>query len=136
MQLDYEDFFCYIVREDGLSTRCSATVYVPNMQKDARPGVFPPQTKLEYILAECDSSIPYGQTRIKLFLRRDCDSILAQEGCESMVKVKTGQTAPVSGQYKPKGSNREVTMIKGKRVPPTPEGAAEFRLVDVTKHKR
>lgn len=49
--------------------------------------------------------------------------------------IKTGQIAPVSGQYKPVGSNTEVTFVKGNRVPPTKGGAATFKLVDKTKHK-
>ena len=48
--------------------------------------------------------------------------------------VKTGQKAPASGQYKPVGSNTEITMIKGKTVPPTSSGATKFILVDKTKH--
>ena len=35
-------------------------------------------------------------------------------------KAKTGQKAPVSGQYKPVGSKTEVTLVKGKTVPPHP----------------
>ena len=49
-------------------------------------------------------------------------------------KTKTGQKAPVSGQYKPVGSKTEVTLVKGKTVPPTPKGATTFVLVDKTKH--
>ena len=49
--------------------------------------------------------------------------------------VKTGQKAPVSGQYKPVGSKTEITLIQGKRVPPTPSGTTKFKLVDQTKHK-
>lgn len=49
-------------------------------------------------------------------------------------KVKTGQRAPVSGQYKPAGSRTEVTFVQGKRVPPTAAGATSFTLVDKTKH--
>lgn len=49
--------------------------------------------------------------------------------------VKTGQKAPVSGQYKPAGSKSEVTFVQGKRVPPTTSGATSFTLVDQTKHK-
>ena len=49
--------------------------------------------------------------------------------------VKTGQKAPVSGQYKPAGSKSEVTFVQGKRVPPTASGATSFTLVDQTKHK-
>ena len=51
------------------------------------------------------------------------------------VKVKTGSIAPVSGQYRPSGTHTEVTLVQGKRVPPTPNGATEFTLVDKTKHK-
>ena len=52
-----------------------------------------------------------------------------------MKKVKTGQIAPVSGQYRPSGQKTEVTLVKGKRVPPTPKGATTFTLIDQTKHK-
>lgn len=50
--------------------------------------------------------------------------------------VKTGQKAPISGQYKPEGSKTEVTLIKGKTVPPTKNGVTKFNLVDTTKHKK
>ena len=50
------------------------------------------------------------------------------------VKVKTGGTAPVSGQYRPAGKKTEVTMVAGKRVPPTAQGETTFTLVDKTKH--
>ena len=53
-----------------------------------------------------------------------------------MEKVKTGQLAPTSGQYKAQGSKTEITPVKGKRVPPTPQGAAVFTLVDKTAHKK
>lgn len=49
--------------------------------------------------------------------------------------VKTGQIAPISGQYRPSGSKTEVTFVQGKRVPPTASGATKFTLVDSTKHK-
>lgn len=48
--------------------------------------------------------------------------------------VKTGQKAPVSGQYRPVGSKTEITLVQGKRVPPTPAGTTKFKLVDQTKH--
>lgn len=51
------------------------------------------------------------------------------------MKTKTGQKAPVSGQYRPSGSKTEVTLVQGKRVPPTASGATTFTLVDKTKHK-
>ena len=50
-------------------------------------------------------------------------------------KVKTGQKAPVSGQYRPVGVKTEFTFVEGKRVPPTAKGATKFTLVDQTKHK-
>ena len=50
--------------------------------------------------------------------------------------VKTGQKAPVSGQYKPLGSKTEITMSQGKTVPPTSSGSTKFTLVDKTKHSR
>ena len=50
------------------------------------------------------------------------------------IKVKTGGTVSVSGQYRPAGKKTEVTMVAGKRVPPTPYGATTFTLVDKTKH--
>ncbi len=50
-------------------------------------------------------------------------------------KVKTGQRAPASGQYKPAGSKTEITLVQGKRVPPTASGATTFTLVDRTVHK-
>ena len=51
------------------------------------------------------------------------------------ITVKTGQTAPVSGQYKATGSKTEITLVQGKRVPPAPAGATKFTLVDRTQHK-
>ena len=51
------------------------------------------------------------------------------------VKVQTGGSTPVSGQYKPKGGNTEYTFVQGNTVPPGPKGATEFTLVDPTKPK-
>ena len=51
-----------------------------------------------------------------------------------MRTVKTGQKAPVSGQYRPKGSRTEITLVAGKRVPPTSNGTTTFTLVDSTVH--
>ncbi|MFN8658897.1 MAG: YjzC family protein [Candidatus Obscuribacterales bacterium] len=55
-------------------------------------------------------------------------------------KLKPGQTAPASGQYKvvgPKGGDQkvEVTVVKGEPMPPTPKPGMGFELVDKTKHK-
>lgn len=52
------------------------------------------------------------------------------------VKVHTGQIAPVSGQYRPQGSKTEITLVQGKKVPPTSNGSTSFILVDKTKHLR
>ena len=49
--------------------------------------------------------------------------------------VKTGETVPTSGQYRPQGSHHEYTFVAGKRVPPTASGVTKFTLVDPTKHK-
>ena len=49
--------------------------------------------------------------------------------------IKTGTICPESGQYKAIGSKTEVTLVKGKKVPPTSTGSTKFILVDTTKHK-
>jgi hypothetical protein len=53
----------------------------------------------------------------------------------SKTTVKTGGIVPKSGQYKPVGGKTEVTFVQGNRVPPTPNGATKFTMVDQTKHK-
>ena len=53
-----------------------------------------------------------------------------------MTKVKTGGTAPKSGQYQVSGTKREITLTKGERVPPNGGKAAKYVLVDKTKHKK
>ena len=55
--------------------------------------------------------------------------------------LKPGATTPKSGQYEiigPRGgaTGKEVTGIKGKTLPPTPEPKRTYKLVDPTKHKR
>ncbi len=55
-------------------------------------------------------------------------------------KLKPGQKAPKSGQYKvvgPRGGNRdrEVTSTKGKPLPPSKPGE-KYILVDETKHSK
>lgn len=52
------------------------------------------------------------------------------------IRVKTGEKAPVSGQYRHADSALEVTMTKGERLPPVRSGSAYFILVDRTKHRR
>jgi hypothetical protein len=53
---------------------------------------------------------------------------------------KPGETAQVSGQYEvlgPRGgrTGEEITAVKGKTLPPTPEAGQSYRLADRTKHK-
>ena len=55
-------------------------------------------------------------------------------------KQKSGQIASISGQYAvvgPRGgkTGTEVTVVKGKPLPPTPKTGQGFVLVDKTKHK-
>ena len=52
------------------------------------------------------------------------------------MKVKTGQICPQSGQYRPIGEKTEVTLVQGKRIPPTSNGTTKFVMVDATKHKK
>lgn len=49
-------------------------------------------------------------------------------------KVRPGQEVPVSGQYSG-GGRKEVTLVKGERVPPTAKKGQQYILVDKTKHK-
>lgn len=51
------------------------------------------------------------------------------------VIVKTGGKTPVSGQYRVPGTNSEITLSKGDRVPPYGGQAKKFVLADKTKHK-
>jgi len=53
----------------------------------------------------------------------------------AMPTTKTGQTTPVSGQYRPNGYKSEITLSKGDRVPPYKGEARKFTLVDRTKNK-
>ena len=50
-----------------------------------------------------------------------------------------GEKAPASGQYQeigPRGgAGREVTSIKGKRLPPSTRTGSTYRLVDPSKNK-
>lgn len=52
------------------------------------------------------------------------------------MQVKTGEKAPISGQYKVVGEKREITLVKNKKVPPAGNGINKFVLVDKTKHER
>lgn len=53
--------------------------------------------------------------------------------------LRPGESAPSSGQYQqigPRGgSGKEVTVVKGEPLPPTPKAGMAYRLVDPTKNK-
>lgn len=56
-------------------------------------------------------------------------------------KYKPGQDAPVSGQYPvlgPRGgeTGTEVTVVKGRPLPPTPKPGMGYGAPDKTKHKK
>jgi hypothetical protein len=50
-------------------------------------------------------------------------------------KLNPGQIATESGQYMNLETKMEVTVPKGKRMPPTPAPEQKYILVDKTKHK-
>jgi hypothetical protein len=50
--------------------------------------------------------------------------------------LKPGTPAPVSAQYRNTSTGFEVTGVKGKPLPPTPQAGQSYKAVDVTKHKR
>ena len=53
--------------------------------------------------------------------------------------LKPGVKVPRSGQYQqtgPRGGQgKEVTSVKGERLPPTPKKGMTYKLVDATKNK-
>ena len=53
--------------------------------------------------------------------------------------LKPGNIVPNSGQYQERGPRggrgREVTAVKGERLPPTTKSGATYDLVDRTKNK-
>jgi hypothetical protein len=53
--------------------------------------------------------------------------------------MRPGNNAPGSGQYQqigPRGGKgKEVTVVKGEPLPPTPRAGMAYRLVDPTKNK-
>lgn len=53
--------------------------------------------------------------------------------------LRPGNTAPKSGQYQqigPRGgAGKEVTVVKGEPLPPTPAAGSTYTLVDPTKNK-
>ncbi|KWW17984.1 hypothetical protein AS888_20975 [Peribacillus simplex] len=55
--------------------------------------------------------------------------------------LKPGEKSQKSGQYEvvgPRGGskNREITSVKGDRLPPTQNPNERYRMVDPTKHKK
>lgn len=56
-----------------------------------------------------------------------------------MSKLRPGNKAPLSGQYRqigPKGGKgKEVTIVKGEPLPPTPTPGSSYVIVDPTKNK-
>lgn len=49
---------------------------------------------------------------------------------------KPGEEAPISGQYRNTSTGNEITGVKGKPLPPTPEKGQKYVIADVTKHKK
>lgn len=53
--------------------------------------------------------------------------------------LKPGGKVPRSGQYQQRGprggQGKEVTSVKGERLPPTPKKGMTYRLVGATKNK-
>lgn len=50
--------------------------------------------------------------------------------------LKPGTPAPQSGQYLNTGTGTEITGVKGKPLPPSPQPNQQYKLVDPTKHKK
>jgi len=49
--------------------------------------------------------------------------------------LKSGERAPVSGQYRNTRTGTEVTSVKGEPLPPGPKGS-KYNLIDKTRHKK
>lgn len=47
-----------------------------------------------------------------------------------------GEEAPKSGQYRNTSTDREVTVVRGEPLPPTPKPGQKYVLADATKHKK
>lgn len=50
--------------------------------------------------------------------------------------LRPGSIVERSAQYRNTGTGTEITGVKGKRLPPTPEPGQSYKMVDPTKHKR
>ena len=61
------------------------------------------------------------------------------EAKEILMGLKSGKRAARSGQYQqigPRGGKgKEVTVVKGEPLPPTPRKGVTYKLVDATKNK-
>lgn len=53
-----------------------------------------------------------------------------------MIMLSTGQTVAISGIYQVRGTNYQVTLSRGDRVPPYNGRAAVFVLVVSARHER
>ena len=65
-------------------------------------------------------------------------NLIRREVIQRMTKtkgLKSGETTPVSGQYKNIKTGTEVTSVKGEPLPPGPKGS-KFNLADKTKHRK
>jgi len=51
-------------------------------------------------------------------------------------KLTPGTKAPVSAQYRNNTTRTEVTVVRGKPLPPTPKSGQTYTIADKTKHKR
>lgn len=52
-----------------------------------------------------------------------------------MAGSKPGTIAPRSGQYRNNTTRKEVTVVRGEPLPPTPKPGQRYTLVDPTKNK-
>ena len=77
----------------------------------------------------------YGQREASLLVGR-LSAVASSERQEMSKTLKPGTPAPTSGQYANPKTGTEVTGVKGKPLPPTPQPGQGYKLVDPTKHKK
>jgi hypothetical protein len=53
----------------------------------------------------------------------------------SKQKLRPGTISPKSGQYENNSTHKEVTVPKGRPLPPTPKPGQTYTLVDPSKNK-
>lgn len=78
--------------------------------------------------------------QIVLFYQDFVDVKDMEMASKKHTSIKPGQSAPRSGQYELTGSRggrkeKEATIPKGTKAPPTPEPNQHWELVDPTKNK-